>query len=41
MDVGLKTQSQLLSDIQLGLSTNMETMKTAIQQLETKLSEKK
>ena len=41
MDVSLNTQCQLLSDIQLGLATNMQTMKTAIEELETKLSTKK
>jgi len=41
MDLSLNTQCQLLSDIQLGLATNMQTMKTAIEELETKLSTKK
>lgn len=41
MDVSLNTQCQLLSDIQLGLATNMQIMKTAIEELETKVSAKK
>ena len=41
MDATLSTQSQLLSDIQLGLETNVQTMKAAIQKLETNLLQKK
>jgi hypothetical protein len=40
LDLAIQNQLQLLTDIQEGLSTNVQAMKASIQKLDDKLSRK-